>query len=111
MANETDEASLARARASQSMMNYETIISGFAAMGVKPEEITPRVNVLTFKAWKACGRTVKKGEHGVRVCTFVQPKAKDVSQPQQGSDEGSAKRRTMPWYTTVFHISQTEALK
>ena len=44
--------------------NYNDL---FAAKGIPPESILPRVNVLTFWAWKALGRSVRNGEHGVRV--------------------------------------------
>mgnify|MGYP001612678563 CR=1 FL=1 len=77
---------LDRARNGQSFANYAAIYEGFAAKGILPSEIEPRVNVLTFHAWKAIGRSVKKGEHGVKVCTFVDM-SKDVKDPSTGETE------------------------
>ena len=92
---------LRNATANTSIANYSTIFAGFAAMGLAHDDIEPRVNVLTFWAWQALGRRVKKGQHGVRVCTWVPMTKKD--------DTGEAKPiGRKPKATTVFHISQTE---
>ena len=95
---------LQRAVISQSIMNYETIIRGFLDMGIPAEEIIPRENVFTFWAWKAIGRRVKKGQHGVKAVTFVPVKGKD-----EPSEDGKRKAGyRMPRTVTVFHVSQTE---
>ena len=44
-------------------------------------------------------------EHGVKVVTFIETKSKEVDR-----DTGEAKIIRRPWTTTVFHISQTEAM-
>jgi len=75
------------------------------ARGIPESEIHPRENVFTFEAWKALGRYVRKGEHGVKVVTFIETKSREVD---QDSSEPKIIRR--PWTTTVFHISQTEAM-
>ena len=93
---------LTRATTSLAMSNYPAIFSGFTDKGISEDEIQPRVNVFTFQAWKALGRQVRKGEHGVRVNTWVECKKKD---PQP--DESETYRR--PKSTTVFHISQTDS--
>jgi antirestriction protein ArdC len=62
--------------------------------------------VFTFEAWKALGRVVRRGEHGVKVVTFIETKGKEVDQ-----DTGERKIIRRPWTTTVFHISQTEPIK
>jgi N-terminal domain of anti-restriction factor ArdC len=94
--------SLQRAVSGQSTMNYESILKGFAAMGIPTDAIRPRENVLTYNAWKALGRHVRKGEHGVKAVTFVAVGAK-----QDPDGEKKAGYR-MPRAVTVFHISQTE---
>jgi hypothetical protein len=43
------------------------------AKGIPESEIKPRENVFTFHAWKALDRSVKRGEHGVKVVTFIFP--------------------------------------
>lgn len=89
--------SLQRAKEGTSEANYAAILAGFAAMGIPAEEIQPRENVFTFGAWLAQGRSVKKGQHGVKVATVIEKKETDTT--------GPVKFRR---FTTVFHISQTE---
>ena len=96
---------LMRAVSGQTMSNYPAIFHGFIARGIPESEIKPRENVFTFEAWKALGRYVRKGEHGVKVVTFIETKSQEVD---QGTGEAKIIRR--PWTTTVFHISQTEAM-
>lgn len=99
---EIRQESLSRAVQGQSFANYPAIIEGFMAKGIPPDEIRPRENVFTFNAWKALGRSVKKGERGVKVCTMA-----EATKTDEATGEKSTFRR--PWHTTVFHISQTEA--
>src|SRR6266849_10884247 len=96
---------LTRAVSGQTMSNYPAIFQGFTAKGISESEIRPRENVFTFDAWKALGRYVRKGEHGVKVVTFIETKSKEVDQ-----DSGEPKIIRRPWTTTVFHVSQTEAM-
>ena len=95
--------SLSRAVSFQSTMNYEPIIRGFESKGIPISDIRPRENVFTFNAWKALGRTVRKGEHGVKVVTFVPVSSKETP-------DGKKDSYRMPRTTTVFHISQTEVM-
>ena len=97
---------LTRAVSGQTTSNYPAIFQGFLAKGIPESEIRPRENVFTFDAWKALGRYVRKGEHGVRVVTFIETKSKEIDQ-----DTGEPKMIRRPWTTTVFHISQTEPMK
>ena len=87
----------------ESTMNYEAIFEGFAEMGVEVDEILPRENVFTFNAWKAMGRVVRKGQHGVKVVTFVPMRQTD-------KETGEVTETRRPRSTTVFHISQTEVI-
>ena len=98
---------LARARGNQATSNYSAIYSGFAAKGIPESDILPRENVLTFWAWKALGRRVIKGEHGVRVTTWIP--IKERRDPTTGEITSKAGRR--PKTATVFHISQTMETK
>lgn len=88
---------LYRARGGVSMANYGAIYEGFALLGISAADIKPRENVLTFNAWRALGRTVKRGEHGVKVVTWIPVKDKTTG-------ELTGKR---PKTATVFHVSQT----
>jgi hypothetical protein len=97
--------SLKRAVSGQSFTNFPAIFQGFAAKGIPESEIKPRENVFTFQAWKALGRVVRRGEHGVKVTTFIESKNKEIDK-----DTGERKLTRHPWTTTVFHISQTQPL-
>jgi len=89
------QASLDRALRSPALTNYPAIIAEFSARGIPADQIEPRVNVFTYNAWLALGRQVRKGEHGVRICVWV-----DVG-------EGEDTKR-IPRHSTVFHVSQTD---
>src|SRR6516165_9550147 len=93
---------LERAKSSQATSNYPIIIAGFIAKGIPEADIKLRENVFTFQAWKALGRSVKKGEHGVKIVTFINVR--------DGKDENGEQKpaHRKPHTTTVFHISQTE---
>jgi hypothetical protein len=97
---------LTRALSGQSLSNFPAIFQGFAAKGIPESEIKPRENVFTFDAWKALGRVVRRGEHGVKVVTFIDCQSKETD-----PDTGERKVTRRPWTTTVFHVSQTESLK
>ena len=98
---------LDRAEAGMVLTNYPAIFQGFMAKGVAEADIKPRENVFTYHAWKALGRYVRKGEHGVKVVTYVPVETKEI-------DRETREKKTIvnrrPWTATVFHISQTEPL-
>lgn len=96
---------LSRAVQGQSVCNYASIFTGFMAKGIPESEILPRENVFTYNAWKALGRQVRKGEHGVKCLTFVV--CEDKKAEEKDGKKHSFRR---PWTTTVFHVSQTEAI-
>jgi hypothetical protein len=103
---ESRQEALTRAISGQSVSNFPAIFQGFVAKGIPESEIKPRENVFTFDAWKALGRVVRRGEHGVKVVTFIHCKSKETDQ-----DTGERKLIRRPWTTTVFHVSQTDPLK
>ena len=63
---------LSRAVSGLSLGNYPAIYAGFVAKGIPETAIKPRENVFTYQAWRALGRQVRRGEHGVKVVTFVE---------------------------------------
>ena len=94
---------LARARGNESVANFPAIIEGFIERGIPEHEIHPRENVFTFHAWRALRRTVKKGEHGVHILTWISCDKKD--------DAGEViETFRRPKSATVFHVSQTKSL-
>ena len=92
--------SLNRAKNGDSLANYQAIMQGFADKGIAANDIIPRENVFTYNAWLALNRQVRKGEHGVKVVTWIPAKQKD--------SESSFMFRGR---STVFHISQTDAIQ
>lgn len=97
---------LDRATASNSLANYPAIIAGFKDRGIPESEILPRINVLTFAAWKAKGRFVRKGERGVRIVAY-----RSYIRMVEQSD-GTSKPQTFktPCRSVVFHESQTDSI-
>lgn len=95
---------LSRAENGITMSNYPAIFAGFMARGIPEEQIIPRVNVLSFQAWKAKKRFVRKGEHGVKIATVRHGIKKD-------DKTGQEKTYSFPWTVAVFHISQTEPIE
>ncbi len=96
--------SLERAQGNHSTANYGTIIMEFAKRGIPVSEIEPRINVLTFAAWKALGRHVRKGERGVKIVTWI-----PCDSTREKDGDKITVQGTRPWTATVFHISQTDA--
>jgi hypothetical protein len=95
---------LARARSGISLANYPTIYREFTEKGLPESEIRPRENVFTYRAWRELGRQVRRGEHGVKVFTFIDCEKKNEA---TGVVQKTYRR---PWTTTVFHISQTDPI-
>jgi N-terminal domain of anti-restriction factor ArdC len=96
---------LSRAASGMVVTNYAAIFEGFAAKGIPESEIKPRENVFTFQAWKALGRYVRKGEHGVKVITYVPTSGKRSTRKparKRPSEENA------PGLRPCFHVSQTE---
>ena len=93
--DEETAASIRRAETGESMANYPAIFEGFEAKGIATDDIRPRENVFTYRVWIAKGRQVRKGEHGVKVVTFIETTR-------------NGKPARIPRAATVFHISQTD---
>lgn len=108
--NQKASEALTRAATNQSTMNYATILNGFAAKGIPMDQIEPRQNVFTFMAWRALGRRVKKGEHGIKVFTFVPMEVETNKTGDNGEQTKKLRVISRPWTTTVFHVSQTEVI-
>lgn len=97
--SELAQTALTRARSSQATSNYGALFDGFLSMGISAADILPRENVFSFHAWRAVGRTVRRGEHGVKLCTWIDAKQADTGES-----------RKLARSVTVFHISQTDAI-
>src|SRR5262245_51445059 len=90
--------------------NFPAIIYGFVAKGIPEDQIKPRENVLTYHAWRALGRQVRRGEHGVKVVTFLPARDREETDPTTG-ERKTVRRSSRPWTATVFHVSQTDPVQ
>lgn len=95
---------LAQIRANPSTANFETVYEAFMERGLEFDEIEPKENVLTYRAWQALGRQVRKGEKGVQIKTIIR-RTKKGADPEDEDSQYAFVRRT-----TVFHISQTDEM-
>jgi len=57
----------------------------------------------TYRRWKAQGYQVRRGEHGVRLTTFVEKVVTD-------DETGEEKITKRPWKTTVFCRCQVDPI-
>jgi antirestriction protein ArdC len=103
---ELQDEALARARSGMSELNYLTIIDGFVAKGISESDIVPRVNVLTYQAWRATGRQVRRGEHGIRVLTWI-----PIGEQRDKQGEITRKAGKRPKTASVFHVTQTDQIE
>src|SRR6516165_3937480 len=97
---EMQQEALSRAISGQALTNWGAIFAGFTAKGIAESDIRPRENVFTYHAWRALGRQVRRGEHGVKVVTFVPGRGSDRTDGQDDADtERPANRRgySRPW--------------
>jgi hypothetical protein len=108
---EMQQEALSRAASGQTMSNYPAIIQGFTAKGIPADDIRPRENVFTYHAWRALGRQVRRGEHGVKVVTFVPMTKKTGQVDAETGEETKAPIGKRAWSATVFHVSQTDPVQ
>ena len=95
-------AALARASNPGNLINIQTVFEAAAAAGI--DDAMPGENVLTFNAWKAKGRVVKKGEKALcMLSTFYERNVRDAA-------TGEVSTHKQPGRAAVFHISQTKPL-
>jgi len=99
---ESPQEALARIQGSLGSKNDGLVLMAFSERGLALEDIFPRVNVLTFRAWKAKGRRVAKGAISVPVTTWIPCGEKS---PEEGDKKDRPRMR--PKTASLFHISQT----
>ena len=64
----------------------------------------PYTDTFTYNRWKAQGMQVQKGEHGIKLMTYI-PVTKET-------DDGKTEvTHTRPWSTTVFCRHQVKPIK
>ena len=107
---EMQQEALSRAVGNQSLTNWPAIFQGFAAKGIPEHEIKPRENVFTYHAWRALGRQVRRGEHGVKVTTWVPAAGKEETDPTTG-EKKQGRGFSVCKFATVFHVSQTDPIQ
>src|SRR5437870_3028705 len=94
---EMQQEALGRAAGGQSFSNWPAIIHGFMAKGIPEQEIRPRENVFTYHAWRALGRQVRRGEHGVKVTTFVAIDHDSAPDRKEGEGKPAQRQGRRPW--------------
>ena len=77
---------LYRIQSNPSAGNFQMVYLQLEARGIPIADIDPKVNVLTYKAWLAKGRQVRKGEKSITVATWI------VIEPKPGQKEGHQQR-------------------
>ncbi len=96
--NTRNQAAFARASQPRSLTNIQTVVQAGLAAGLN---VDPGVDVLTFHAWLANGRCVRKGEKALcKLRTFITATKK--------YDDKEDETYSHPRSVAVFHISQTE---
>jgi hypothetical protein len=90
------------------------VLQHFCAAGIPLDDIVPRVNCLTYHAWLAKGRRVRKGA-GAGACTLTVFIPTGASKRKPGESDSAYERRASKGgkrlhYTRVYHESQTDAL-
>jgi hypothetical protein len=108
--DEIQQEALSRAVCNQSLTNWPTIFQGFMAKGIPETDIRPRENVFTYHAWRALGRQVRRGEHGVKVTTWVPAAGKEETDPTTG-EKKQGRAFSVCKFATVFHVSQTDPIE
>lgn len=96
---ETPAEALARIRSGYSR-NDAAVMMAFEAAGYG--EVSPRLDVLTYRAWRGAGRQVRKGEKAVKVAVWL-PRTRTKK-------DGTTETYTIPTTASLFHISQTEPI-
>jgi antirestriction protein ArdC len=89
------------------MTNYPDIFRGFMAKGIAESDIRPRENIFTYHAWRALGRQVRRGEHGVKITSWA-PCERKERDTATGAEKVTTVRRCVT--AVVFHVSQTEPI-
>jgi hypothetical protein len=107
---EMQQEALSRAVGNQSLTNWPAIFQGFMAKGIPEQEIKPRENVFTYHAWRALGRQVRRGQHGVKVTTWVPAKGKEEIDAESG-EKKEGRAFSVCKFATVFHVSQTDPIQ
>ena len=96
-------AALQRAENPRNIINIQTVFEAAIERGI--EGAMPGENVLTFNAWKAKGRVVKKGEKALcMLVTFFERDVRDQS-------TGDVNKVKQAGRAAVFHISQTKKME
>jgi len=106
---EMQQEALSRAVGNQSTANWAPIFAGFMDKGIPEDDIRPRENVFTYHAWRALGRQVRRGEHGVKVTTWIPTAGKEETDPTTGEKKAGRGFKVCK-FATVFHVSQTDPI-
>lgn len=92
-----------------SVANAVAVKTALAERGCACE---PYADVFTFNRWRAQGRFVRKGEHGIRLTVYVAARRHDAVEDENGLEVGTAapdRVHSYPRTSFVFCRCQTDA--
>lgn len=81
----------------KSLMNMAILIDTAQTRGC---QCKPYVDWFTYKRWRAQGYQVQRGEHGVKLSTFVKGARED--------ENGMLRQYSHPWVSVVFCRCQVQ---
>jgi hypothetical protein len=104
-----------RAGKSQALMEYLAALSRFHNYSVRnimliAMQAPDATYVAGFNAWKKLGRTVKKGEKGIRILAPMAYRKKDAADDQEASEGDESTKPVVAGFkvVSVFDVTQTE---
>lgn len=108
---EMDYEALLRGTRFEPRGNDVAVMAEFSRRGIALDDIQtfgPAQNVRTYRAWRALGRQVQRGERGVRITVYGQAEpGPEVRIDATGAVCEPAAPRRFACSAHVFHITQT----
>ena len=104
--DELDRESLDRGSRRAPNSNDTVVMLTLESRGISTDDVHtfgPDQNVRTYRAWRALGRQVRKGEKSVQLTCWI---------PATRTDKKTGKEKTScrPVSACVFHVSQTDTI-
>ena len=104
-----------RAGKSQALTEYLAVLSRFHNYSMRnimliAMQAPDATHVAGFNAWKKLGRTVKKGEKGIRILAPMAYRKKNATDQKEASDDDESTKQVLAGFkvVSVFDVTQTE---
>ena len=108
--DELDRESLDRGSRRAPNSNDTVVMLTLESRGISTDDVHtfgPDQNVRTYRAWRALGRQVRKGEKSVRLTCWRPVGDETKIDPTTGKKQAV---KCCPVTACVFHVSQTDAI-